>query len=145
MGSGRPSKFKKKMKKSVGIVVTDEQHAKWKAMPDGADYLRSCIDLRFSGNAEELRRESRLMREDGLELIAKADAIDKEISKAESSDDAVINKLHNEALRFKVFNRPRASMRGWLMDACGGDVEMMEMIIKKQFPDGIDDEGGEWG
>ncbi len=144
-GRGRPQKYSEPLDQSKTLWLTKSQKAKLVAMDNGDDYLRECIELRDTGTQQEQLLRARSMREEGNELIAKAEAIEAQVKEVVDSEDDRVDKIVEEAERFGVFDRPRGMMRGWLMESCNNDVGLFEKVLKSKFPDGIDDEGVEWG
>jgi len=108
--------------KFIGLKVTEEQYDKYHGWPgsneEHADYLRQCIESRFAGDVEELRRRRDLLRSKAAEFNTEAAELDQMIVAEEEREDSIsFSNAREQYLLLKIFEREHEHQINWLVSA----------------------------
>ena len=118
-----------KFPKFIGFKCTEEEHAIYKAMGDGSEYLRMCVVTRNTGTSEEMRRRATTLKRKAQELMLEA----KELEKAAEAEDMTAEadfplvKQHYERLR--IYEREREEQIIWLKEMGGWNAEVSNEFL----------------
>ena len=105
--------------KAIGFRCTEEEHAVYKGMGDGSEYLRMCVLTRNTGTGEEMRRRAVNLKRKAQELMLEA----KELEKAAEADDMTSESDFPQAKqqydRLRIYDRDFDEQRNWVKDMYG--------------------------
>ena len=112
----RPPKGEAALPRRWTILRTEEQHNKvvneW---PDAADYVRTCIDTRYSGSVEEMSQRRDFIRKKVAELNLEAQELDNVIRTMEQDERiADFESIREVYERTGVYEREPEKQIGWL-------------------------------
>jgi len=132
----RKRKYDATMTGVIQVKVTDAQLDKFKNIPGGLDYLRTCIDTWSDGDEAQALEALRKMEKERDDLERRITEIKGRLTKKTSGEEQAVAKVLADYAFQMVSERRPSDQRRWLWDACG-DEAVFQKVIGKLFPNGI--------
>jgi hypothetical protein len=126
-------------------MVTTAQFDKFQNIPEGLDYLRTCIDTWSDGDEAQALEALRMMKKDREDLDRRITEIEGRLTKKTSAEDQTIAKVVAEFKSFGVGARPFVAQKDWVSSSVGGDIDLMNKVLAKLYPNGLPREGPRMG
>jgi len=119
----RPAKYGEPMTDVIQFRVTSTQKEKESEWPDMHDYLRLCIENRYTGEESQLRDRANHLRQQAQQLQMEAQELDRIAEGMTDASDARWQVMLEEFKQYNIHTRPREEKVKWLTGRYSVDVQ----------------------
>jgi hypothetical protein len=111
----RPLKGKEPLSETKPLSLTAKQARLWEEWGDTSDFLRRCIDTRYTGSAEERRLRANDLRLKAQELMREAQELDEQVEADEVMKEDNWDEIKREFEALGRHHHDRDMNQSWLM------------------------------
>jgi hypothetical protein len=136
----RKRKYDAAMTEVIQLKVTGAQLDKFKNIPGGLDYLRTCIETWSDGDEAQALEALRKMEKERDDLERRISEVKGRLTKKTSAEDQLIIKTIEEFKRYNVGDDTMANQRSWIMGRVD-DSLLLKKVLERIYPDGVPKDG----
>ena len=119
----------RKLPKFIGFYCTEEEHAVYKAMGDGNQYLRVCVLTRNTGTGEEMRRRANNLKRKAQELMLEAKELEKAAEAEDMTAESDFPTAKQQYDKWRIYEREHEHQLNWVRDNFGWSGEIAREFL----------------